>query len=169
MRDDTNLYSELQHEIIWLQGEIAKLADDNPYKPALNAIYVADITSGQGDNFQSDYIHKTIPLGPLMATNHVFHDVSEDEVQHMRVEDLPSVYKECRDYIHGTDVSARQGGHHTDYVDSAYDIEHGQASQTFLESSIITAYERVGGVGPSIEFEGPRVDLTFDFTQRWPR
>eukprot|EP01018_Ginkgo_biloba_P006840 Gb_25732 [translate_table: standard] len=40
--------------------------------------------------------------------------------------------------------------------------------QRFLESSVATAYERVGGAGPSREFEEPRVDLTFDLTQRWP-
>eukprot|EP01018_Ginkgo_biloba_P040374 Gb_28307 [translate_table: standard] len=35
LRDVTDLYSELQSEIIWLQGEIAKITDDNPCKPAL--------------------------------------------------------------------------------------------------------------------------------------
>eukprot|EP01018_Ginkgo_biloba_P016278 Gb_15901 [translate_table: standard] len=43
--------------------------------------------------------------------------VSNDEVYHMSVEDLHSLYFECRDYIHDID-----------YVDSAYDMEHGQAS-----------------------------------------
>eukprot|EP01018_Ginkgo_biloba_P005653 Gb_15705 [translate_table: standard] len=37
LRDNTDLYSELQSEIIWLQGEIAKLTDGNPCKPALIA------------------------------------------------------------------------------------------------------------------------------------
>eukprot|EP01018_Ginkgo_biloba_P000545 Gb_17487 [translate_table: standard] len=112
--------------------------------------------------------------------SHVPRYVSNDEVYHMSVEDLRSLHFECRDYIHGTD-----------YVDSAYDMEHGQASflnaivddtcreyvtsasmptnmQSFLESSVATAYERVGGAGPSREFEEPRVDLTFDLTQQWP-
>eukprot|EP01018_Ginkgo_biloba_P026164 Gb_09462 [translate_table: standard] len=39
---------------------------------------------------------------------------------------------------------------------------------TFLESSIATTYESVGGAGPSREFEEPQVDLTFDLTQPWP-
>eukprot|EP01018_Ginkgo_biloba_P012301 Gb_07251 [translate_table: standard] len=82
--------------------------------------------------------------------------VSNDKVYHMSVEDLRSLYFECRDYIHGTD-----------YVDFAYGMEHGQAS-SFLKSSVATAYERVGGAGPSREFEEPRVDLMFDLTQRWP-
>eukprot|EP01018_Ginkgo_biloba_P030110 Gb_24201 [translate_table: standard] len=114
--------------------------------------------------------------------------VSNDEVHHMSVEDLRSLYFECRDYIYGIDISTRECGYRTDYVDFAYDIEHGQASfldsmvddicreyatsasmptdvqQTFLESSIATEYERVSGAGPSREFEEPRVDLTFDLT-----
>ena len=54
--------------------------------------------------------------------------VSDDEVHHMSVEDLRSLYFECRDYIHGTDVAARECGYHTSYVDSTYEMEHGQAS-----------------------------------------
>ena len=38
LRDNIDLYSELQYEIIWLQGEIAKLTDGNPCKPALIAM-----------------------------------------------------------------------------------------------------------------------------------
>ena len=54
--------------------------------------------------------------------------VSDDEVHHMSVEDLRTLYFECRDYIHGTDVAARECGYHTSYVDSTYEMEHGQAS-----------------------------------------
>eukprot|EP01018_Ginkgo_biloba_P023283 Gb_20531 [translate_table: standard] len=104
--------------------------------------------------------------------------VSDDEVHHISMEDLHSLYFKCRDYIHGTDVATRECGYHTNYVDSTYEIEHGQASfldaivddacREFLESLVATAYERVGGAGPSREFEEPQVDLTFDLTQRWP-
>jgi len=54
--------------------------------------------------------------------------VSDDEVHHMSVEDLRSLYFECRDYIHGTDIAARECGYRTSYVDSTYEMEHGQAS-----------------------------------------
>eukprot|EP01018_Ginkgo_biloba_P030790 Gb_25600 [translate_table: standard] len=135
--------------------------------------------------------------------SHIPRYVSDDEMHHMNVEDLRSLYFECKDYIHGTDVATRECGYHTNYVDSTYDMEHGQASFNdaivddacrdyvtstsmptevqvhmhfetpicfiiFLESSVATTYERVGGAGPSREFEEPWVDLTFDLTQRWP-
>jgi len=40
--------------------------------------------------------------------------------------------------------------------------------QRFLESLVTIAYERVGGAGPSREFEEPWVNLIFNLTQRWP-
>ena len=43
----------------------------------------------------------------------------------MSVEDLCSLYFECRDYIHIIDVVARECGYRTDYVDYVYDMEHG--------------------------------------------
>eukprot|EP01018_Ginkgo_biloba_P018252 Gb_26432 [translate_table: standard] len=115
--------------------------------------------------------------------------VSNDEVYHMSVEDLRSLYFKYRDYIHSTNVATRECDYRTDYVDSSYEMEHAQASflddimddacqeymtsasmltDRFLESSVVIAYERVGGAGPSREFEEPRVDLMFDLTQRWP-
>eukprot|EP01018_Ginkgo_biloba_P001864 Gb_29131 [translate_table: standard] len=117
--------------------------------------------------------------------------VFDHELQHMGLEDLHSLYRECRDYFYGTEESVGQFGPH-DYVDSTYDDEHGQSSffdvtvdnayreyeipvgmqadvqRTILETSIMTTFERVGGVGPSIEFEEPSVDLASDFTQGCP-
>eukprot|EP01018_Ginkgo_biloba_P002420 Gb_16875 [translate_table: standard] len=84
---------------------------------------------------------------------------SNDEAHHMSVEDLRSLYFKCRDYIHGTYVATRECGYHTNYMDFTYEMEHGQALR-FLESSVATSYERVGGAGPSEEFEEPWVDLT---------
>eukprot|EP01018_Ginkgo_biloba_P019841 Gb_31470 [translate_table: standard] len=216
LRDITNLYSELQYEIIWLQGEIAKLTDDNPCKPALIAMleslekmvkdfkeagqeedvwehsqleprarskmkvnrlknmdiapyvyrrfvathgYFGSEFYGVGKGCLADHQHaqrriprpiprppvaqflfmahpETGPTGPShnggYRTNsrpsygdrsHIPRYVSNVEVYHMSVEDLHSLYFECRDYIHGID-----------YVDSAYDMEHGQA--LFLDAIV---------------------------------
>eukprot|EP01018_Ginkgo_biloba_P025699 Gb_31091 [translate_table: standard] len=240
LRYNTDLYSELQSEIIWLQGEITKLTDGNPCKPALIAmleslekmvkdfkeagheediwerIQLEERASVEGTVKQtiradmqqtlhsmtgivSSQTRSTGPFdsGGYRAESRPSHgDRScipwyffDDEVHHMSVEDLRSLYFECRDYIHGTDVATRECGHRTNYVDSTYEMEHGQAlfldaivddacgeyatstsmpTEIFLESSIATAYERVGGAGPSREFKEPWVDLMFDLIQRWP-
>eukprot|EP01018_Ginkgo_biloba_P005204 Gb_27368 [translate_table: standard] len=153
LRDDIDLYLGLQHEIIWLQGEIAKFADDKPCKPALNAMLESlekmvkdfkDVRHEEDVWVDSRPSHGDMPRIPRY--------VSDDEVKHMSVEDLCSLYKECRDYIHDTYVSARQGRYRTDYVDSAYDIEHGQAS------TIQTKHEEE----PSVDFpSNPTMGIAF--------
>eukprot|EP01018_Ginkgo_biloba_P016808 Gb_26506 [translate_table: standard] len=215
LREIIDLYSELQFDIFWIQGEIAKLVDDNPCKPTLIAMLeslekmIKDFKDGGHEQDVWEHIQLserasvqgTLKQGPSQSggdgvdskpshgdRSHIPRYVSNDEVHHMSVEDLHSLHFECRDYIHGTDVSTRECGYRTNYVDSSYDIEHGQASflntmvddvcreyatldsmptnvqKMFLESSVTTAYERVVGAGPSREFEEPRVTTCPDTT-----
>eukprot|EP01018_Ginkgo_biloba_P009425 Gb_16808 [translate_table: standard] len=257
LRDNIDLYSELQSEIIWLQGEIVKLTDGNPCKLALMSILeslkkmvkdfkevgheedvweriqLAKRASVEGTVKQVELkrlitkqqcwdlfaqepkarskmkwrIPRPIPQPPVAQFPILAHLEAVGRVSHH----LTRVSKTIRDDIQQTlhsvrgvvssqtgstgpsdtggdradsrpshDVTAKECGYHTSYVDSTYEMEHGQASfldaivddacrefvtstsmptdvQGFLESSVATAYERVGGAGPSREFEEPRV------------
>eukprot|EP01018_Ginkgo_biloba_P003454 Gb_29493 [translate_table: standard] len=161
LRDNIDLYSELQSKIIWLQGEIAKLTDGNPCKPALMEMlpnhdeipqyYVRQLIGEfilhldvDYTNFGSEFYgvskgclaDRPSDTGGDHVDSRPSHGnrsripqyVSNDEVHHMSVEDLRSMYFECRDYIHGTYIAARECGYRTIYVDSTYEMEHGQAS-----------------------------------------
>eukprot|EP01018_Ginkgo_biloba_P025705 Gb_31093 [translate_table: standard] len=113
LRDNIDLYLELQSEIIWLQGEIEKITDGDPYKLALMAMLeslekmVKDFKEAGHEEDVWERIqldHPTVEeialiVGPLMAIDHAFHD-----------------------------IATRENGYHTNYVDSIYEMEHGQAS-----------------------------------------
>eukprot|EP01018_Ginkgo_biloba_P018862 Gb_25963 [translate_table: standard] len=124
---------------------------------------------GKGHLEDRQHAHQRI-LHPIPQPPITKFPFMEHPKEHSIVEEMGSIVGTLMEIDHAfQDMSLmiRECGYHTYYVDSTYDINHGQGS-TFLESSVATVYERVVGVGPSREFQEPWVELTFDLTQRWP-
>eukprot|EP01018_Ginkgo_biloba_P018324 Gb_22697 [translate_table: standard] len=146
---------------------IAKLADDNPCKPVLIAMLeslekiVKDFKDGEHEEDVWQHIQPN------------YDDITQYYMRQLIGEFILNLSMEYTDY--GSEFYGVSKGHLflDAIVDDAcreYATSVGMSTdvQTFLESLVAIAYERVGGAGPSKEFEEPQVDLMFDLTHQWP-